>query len=117
MKQLTKRLRFLVFRDYRHNHRTIFNAFCANQKVWRHQVIPDADAADHLAENEMISVWNDLPETSNFLKSSSGDFVDFLIYSYYCKSLFSTMNSIKSDIRNSLTDDLSAAGVESSFEK
>ena len=63
------------------------------------------------AENEVLSVWNDLPETFNSLKKVAVAILSIFSSSYSCESLFSTMNFIKSDIRNSLTDDLSAACV------
>ena len=63
------------------------------------------------AENEVVSVWNDLPETFNTLKKVAVAILSIFSSSYSCESLFSTMNFIKSDIRNSLTDDLSAACV------
>ena len=63
------------------------------------------------AENEVLSVWNDLPETFNCLRKVAVAILSIFSSSYSCESLFSTMNFIKSDIRNSLTDDLSAACV------
>jgi hypothetical protein len=63
------------------------------------------------AENVVLSVWNDLPETFNSLKKVAVAILSIFSSSYSCESLFSTMNFIKSDIRNSLTDDLSAACV------
>ena len=83
------------------------------------QVIPDADAADHLIFSWK---WDDQHlewPAWNFQLSEkvSVAILSISSSSYYCKSLCSTMNSIKSDIRNNFTDDLSAAGVESSFEE
>lgn len=63
------------------------------------------------AENEVLSVWNDLPETFKSLKNVAVAISCIFSSSYSCESLFSTMNFIKSDIRSRLTDDLSAACI------
>lgn len=63
------------------------------------------------AENEVLKVWNALPETFGVLKKVAMAILSIFSSSYSCESLFSTMNFIKSDVRNRLTDDLSAACV------
>lgn len=64
-----------------------------------------------LAENEILQVWNDLPQTFNSLTKVATSILTIFSSTYSCESLFSTMNYIKSDARNRLTDDLSAACV------
>ena len=63
------------------------------------------------AENEVLKVWNALPETFGVLEKVAMAILSIFSSSYSCESLFSTMNFIKSDVRNRLTDDLSAACV------
>ena len=59
------------------------------------------------AENEVLKVWNDLPGTFNF-PITARTILSIFSSTYSCESLFSTMNYIKSNTRNCLTDDLSA---------
>jgi hypothetical protein len=63
------------------------------------------------AENEVLTVWNDLPGTFNSLIKVTRAILSIFSSTYSCESLFSTMNYIKSNTRNCLTDDLSAACV------
>lgn len=63
------------------------------------------------AENEILTVWNNLPDIFNNLKSVAGAILSIFSSSYSCEALFSSMNFIKSDLRNRLTDDMSAACV------
>lgn len=63
------------------------------------------------AENEIVKVWNELPGTYNSLIKVAMSILSIFSSTYSCESLFSTMNFIKSNTRNCLTDDLSAACV------
>src|SRR6218665_1546090 len=54
------------------------------------------------AENEVLIVFSDVPETVNSMRQVAAANVLTFSFSYSCKS-FSTMNLIKSDIRNSLS--------------
>jgi len=54
------------------------------------------------AENEVLSVLSEVLEAFNSMKQVAVAIVLILSFSYSCES-FSTMNFIKSDIRNSLS--------------
>ena len=63
------------------------------------------------AENEVLKVWNSMPNTFQDLKNVAWSILSIFSFSYSCESLFSTMNFMKSDIRNRLTDEMSAACI------
>jgi len=63
------------------------------------------------AENEVLKVWNSMPNTFQDLKNVAWSILSIFSSSYSCESLFSTMNFMKSDIRNRLTDDMSVACI------
>ena len=54
------------------------------------------------AENEVLKVWNSIPNTFQDLKNVAWSILSIFSSSYSCESLFSTMNFMKSDIRNRL---------------
>ncbi|XP_066461121.1 general transcription factor II-I repeat domain-containing protein 2B-like [Eleutherodactylus coqui] len=63
------------------------------------------------SENEILKVWNSLPNTFKSMKALGIAILTLFGSSYACEQLFSALNYIKSDTRNRLTDDLSAACV------
>ncbi|KAM4048853.1 general transcription factor II-I repeat domain-containing protein 2-like [Anomaloglossus baeobatrachus] len=63
------------------------------------------------SENEILKVWNSLPNNFKSMKALGIALLTLFGSSYSCEQLFSALNYIKSDIRNRLTDDLSAACV------
>uniref|UniRef100_A0A286XD40 Uncharacterized protein n=1 Tax=Cavia porcellus TaxID=10141 RepID=A0A286XD40_CAVPO len=69
------------------------------------------DSAVGSFENEILKVWNSLPDTFKSMKALGIAFLTLFGSSYACEQLFSALNFIKSDRRNRLTDDLSAAYV------
>src|ERR1700733_100067 len=66
---------------------------------------------DSSAENEVLLAWQALPDTFGTLKTVAFGILSIFSSSYSCESLFTTTNLIKSDIRNRLADDTSAACV------
>ncbi|XP_026538860.1 general transcription factor II-I repeat domain-containing protein 2A-like [Notechis scutatus] len=62
-------------------------------------------------ENEILKVWNSLPIMFKSMKALGVAFLTLFGSTYTCEQLFSALNYIKSDTRNRLTDDLSAACV------
>ncbi|XP_012928620.1 protein FAM200A-like isoform X1 [Heterocephalus glaber] len=62
-------------------------------------------------ENEILKVWNSLPNNFKSMKALGIAFLTLFGSSYACEQLYSALNYIKSDTRNRLTDDLSAAYV------
>ncbi|KAG9485345.1 hypothetical protein GDO78_008432 [Eleutherodactylus coqui] len=63
------------------------------------------------SENEILQVWNSLPNTFKSMKALGIAILTLFGSSYACEQLFSALNYIKSDTRSRLTDDLSAACV------
>ncbi|XP_034277662.1 uncharacterized protein LOC117668096 isoform X2 [Pantherophis guttatus] len=63
------------------------------------------------SENEILKVWNSLPNKFKSMKALGIAFLTLFGSSYACEQLFSALNYIKPDTRNKLTDDLSAAFV------
>ncbi|XP_034288864.1 general transcription factor II-I repeat domain-containing protein 2A-like [Pantherophis guttatus] len=63
------------------------------------------------SENEILKVWNSLPNNFKSMKALGVAFLTLFGSSYACEQLFSALNYIKSDTRNRITDDLSAACV------
>ncbi|XP_013377247.1 PREDICTED: uncharacterized protein LOC102014543 [Chinchilla lanigera] len=63
------------------------------------------------SENEILKVWNSLPDNFKSMKALGIAFLTLFGSSHACEQLFSALNFIKSDRRNRLTDDLSAAYV------
>ncbi|XP_048344612.1 general transcription factor II-I repeat domain-containing protein 2A-like [Sphaerodactylus townsendi] len=63
------------------------------------------------SENEILKVWNSLPNKFKSMKALGIALLTLFGSSYACEQLFSALNYIKSDTRNRLTDDLNAACV------
>ncbi|XP_022177732.1 SCAN domain-containing protein 3-like [Myzus persicae] len=63
------------------------------------------------ADNEILKVWNSLPNTFNTLKKVARSILSIFSSTYACESLFSIMNLIKTKQRNTLIDETSAACV------
>ncbi|XP_034259776.1 general transcription factor II-I repeat domain-containing protein 2A-like [Pantherophis guttatus] len=63
------------------------------------------------SENEILKVWNYLPNQFKSLKALGIAFLTLFGSSYACEQLFSALNDINSDTGNRLTDDLRAACV------
>ncbi|CAH2324767.1 general transcription factor II-I repeat domain-containing 2A-like [Pelobates cultripes] len=63
------------------------------------------------SENEILKVWNSLPNNFKSMKALGIALLSLFGSSYACEQLFSALNYIKSDTRNRLTDELSAACV------
>ncbi|XP_071969601.1 general transcription factor II-I repeat domain-containing protein 2-like [Engystomops pustulosus] len=66
---------------------------------------------DNTSENEILKVWNSLPDNFKSMKALAIALLTLFGSSYACEQLFSALNYIKSDNRNRLTDDLSATCV------
>ncbi|XP_058040443.1 endoplasmic reticulum membrane adapter protein XK isoform X1 [Ahaetulla prasina] len=64
-----------------------------------------------ISENELLKVWNSLPNNFKSMKALGIAFLTLLGSSYAREQLFSALNYIKSDTRNSLKDDLTAVFV------
>ena len=63
------------------------------------------------SDDEILKVLNSLPNNFKSMKALGMAILTLFGSSYACEQLFSTLNYIKSDTRNRLTDDLSAACV------
>ncbi|MEE6511708.1 hypothetical protein FKM82_018407 [Ascaphus truei] len=63
------------------------------------------------SENEILKVWNSLPNNFKSMKTLGIAFLSLFGSSYACEQLFSALNYIKCDARNRLTDELSAVCV------
>ncbi|XP_072282287.1 general transcription factor II-I repeat domain-containing protein 2-like isoform X2 [Pyxicephalus adspersus] len=63
------------------------------------------------SENKILKVWNSLPNKFKSMKALGIALLTLFGSSYACERLFSALNDIKSDTKNGLTDDLSAACV------
>lgn len=63
------------------------------------------------SENEILKAWNSLPDNFKSMKALGIALLTLFGSSYACEQLFSALNHIKSDARNRLTDDMSAACV------
>ena len=61
------------------------------------------------SKNEILKVWNFLPNSFKSMVSFKIASLTLFGSSYACEQLFSAMNCIKSDTRNRLIDDFSAA--------
>ena len=69
------------------------------------------------SENEILKVWNSLPISFKYIKSLGIALLTLFGSSYSCDQMFSTMNFIKSERRNRLTDDTSSVCVTLKFTK
>ncbi|XP_070622950.1 general transcription factor II-I repeat domain-containing protein 2A-like [Erythrolamprus reginae] len=63
------------------------------------------------SENEILKAWNYLPNTFKSMKALGIAFLTLFGSTYACEQLFSALNDLKSDPRNRLIDNLSAACV------
>nr|DBA15625.1 TPA: hypothetical protein GDO54_004814 [Pyxicephalus adspersus] len=61
------------------------------------------------SENEILKVWNSLPNNFKSMKALGIALLTLFGSSYACEQLFLALNDIKSDTRNRLTNDLGAA--------
>ena len=62
-------------------------------------------------ENEILKTWNLLPECFVCMKFLGKALLTMFGSTYNCEQLFSTMNFVKSNNRNRLSSELSAACV------
>ncbi|XP_026578977.1 general transcription factor II-I repeat domain-containing protein 2-like [Pseudonaja textilis] len=62
-------------------------------------------------ENEILKVWNSLPNNFKSMKVLGIAFLTLFGSSYACEQVFLALNYVKPDSRSKLTDDLSAAYV------
>ncbi|XP_071978773.1 general transcription factor II-I repeat domain-containing protein 2-like [Engystomops pustulosus] len=60
-------------------------------------------------EQEIWSAWNRLPDTFSTLKNIAMALLTIFPSTYFCETLFSALNNIKTNKRNRLTDELSSA--------
>ncbi|XP_032064570.1 SCAN domain-containing protein 3-like [Thamnophis elegans] len=70
-----------------------------------------SDRVTGASENKILTVWNSLPNNFKSMKTLGIAFLTLFGSSSACEELFSALNYIKSDTRNRITDDLSAACV------
>jgi hypothetical protein len=63
-------------------------------------------------EDKEIKGWNTLPATFCTLKQLAEVLLTVLSFTYTCESLLSVMKHVKSDFRNRLIDENSAAWVK-----
>lgn len=66
---------------------------------------------DKKTEDEILTTWNELPESFDCLKRLAKAILSIFSSTYACESLFSEMNFIKNKFRNRLTDESSSACV------
>jgi hypothetical protein len=59
--------------------------------------------------DKILKVWNEIPKDYSTLKKVALAVLSIFSLTYSCQSLFLEMNFIKSDLRNRLTDECSAA--------
>ena len=69
------------------------------------------EAPEEKIENIILKVWNAIPNTFSSMKNVATALLTIFGSTYNCEQLFSAMNFIKSNIRNRLGNDLSAASV------
>ena len=62
-------------------------------------------------DEESMCAWNDIPETFSALKKFAKAILIVFSLTYTCETLFSSLNYIKNEKRNRLTDDSSSACV------
>ncbi|KAM4026769.1 general transcription factor II-I repeat domain-containing protein 2A-like [Anomaloglossus baeobatrachus] len=60
-------------------------------------------------EQEIWSAWNRLPDTFSTLKNIAMALLTIFPSTYFCETLFSALNNIKTNKRNRLTEELSSA--------
>ena len=62
-------------------------------------------------DEELLLAWNSIPETFGALKRFIKALLTIFSSTYACETLFSSLNCIKNENRNRLTDDASSACV------
>jgi hypothetical protein len=62
-----------------------------------------------IAENEVLKVWNYIPETFDCLKNVA--MASVFSSTYSCESLISVMNFVKSNYRNNVDEEASTACI------
>ena len=62
-------------------------------------------------DEELLLVWNSIPETFGALKGFIKALLKIFSSTYACETLFSSLNCIKNENRNRLSDDASSACV------
>lgn len=62
-------------------------------------------------DEELLLAWNSIPETFGALKRFVKAMLTIFSSTYACETLFSSLNYIKNEKRNRLTDDASSACV------
>jgi hypothetical protein len=60
-------------------------------------------------EQEILSAWNRLPDTFSDIKNLAMALLTIFSSKYFCETLFSALNNIKTNKRNRLTDEVSGA--------
>ncbi|XP_076060038.1 general transcription factor II-I repeat domain-containing protein 2A-like isoform X5 [Oratosquilla oratoria] len=70
----------------------------------------ETGVTERSAENEVLRIWNTVPETFVCLKNLATALLSIFLSTYSCESLFSAMN-FTSRYRSSLTDDTSNACI------
>ncbi|XP_073436047.1 general transcription factor II-I repeat domain-containing protein 2-like [Dendrobates tinctorius] len=60
-------------------------------------------------EQEIWSAWNRLPDTFSTLKNIAMGLLTIFPSTYFCETLYSALNNIKTNKRNRLTDEVSSA--------
>ena len=69
------------------------------------------DQINKIAEDEILSTWNSIPDTFNCLKILAKAILSIFSSTWACESLFSELNFIKNKYRNRMTDESSSACV------
>lgn len=65
----------------------------------------DVDNLGENTGNEILKVWNAIPESYSTRKIVALVILSIFSLTYSCKSLYSEMNLYKTDLRNHLTDE------------
>ncbi|KAK2580007.1 hypothetical protein KPH14_010772 [Odynerus spinipes] len=69
------------------------------------------DKINKIAENEILTTWNSIPDTFNCLKTLAKAILSIFSSTWACKSLFSELNFIQNKYRNRMTNESSSACV------
>lgn len=75
------------------------------------EVIDNVKPDQKNAENQLLALWQSIPDTFSCLKNVAMGILTIFSSTYSCESLFSSMNFIKSDLRSTLTDESSTACI------
>ncbi|GFX45252.1 dimer_Tnp_hAT domain-containing protein [Trichonephila clavipes] len=63
------------------------------------------------ASNEILEIWNSIPDAFNYLKKLANAILTIFSSTYPCESLFSEINNIKDSLRSGLTDNSNSACI------